>query len=40
MCADDCANLADDEAMVLCVETCRRCARSCGEMAAAERKAA
>lgn len=40
MCAEDCTRLADDEAMVLCVETCRRCAASCAEMSAAERKAA
>lgn len=36
----DCAQIADDETMVLCVETCRRCAKSCSEMASAERKAA
>jgi hypothetical protein len=40
MCADGCTRLADDEAMVLCVEACRRCAKSCGEMAGAVRKAA
>jgi hypothetical protein len=32
--------MADDEAMVLCVEACRRCAKSCSEMAGAARKAA
>jgi hypothetical protein len=38
-CADACSRLADDETMVLCAETCRRCAQSCAEMAAS-RKAA
>jgi hypothetical protein len=36
----DSSKLADDETMVLCAETCRRCAQSCAEIAAAERKAA
>jgi hypothetical protein len=40
MSAEDCTRLADDEAMVLCIEMCRRCAASCAEMSAVERKAA